>query len=71
MLIVRWVRWCKAHKDVKCVEYEVPLGILPFKCKGVLIDVKVSSRGPDDRTYAANKSLRDKVRVALNPMKFS
>jgi hypothetical protein len=59
--IYRWLKWCRAKKDVKCSESEVPDGILPKQYKGVLIDVKVSGRGPDDKLYGAHEDLRKKV----------
>ncbi|ODM96589.1 hypothetical protein Ocin01_10087 [Orchesella cincta] len=61
--VKRWVDWCRSHSLVKCVEYDVPLGILPKNYRGILIDVKVGGkkRVPDDKIYFANADLRAKV----------
>ncbi|ODM96588.1 hypothetical protein Ocin01_10086 [Orchesella cincta] len=60
--VKRWVDWCRSHPQLKCVEWNVPYGILPKNYRGVLIDVKVGSMGmPDDKIYLAHAELRAKV----------
>lgn len=60
-IFFRWLQWCRSNKDVKCTESEVPAGILPDQVKGILIDVKVHGRGPDDKLYGSHEDLREKV----------
>ncbi|CAG7728232.1 unnamed protein product [Allacma fusca] len=61
----KWVKWCHSRNLTKCVEFQVPDGILPYKFKGILIDVKVHGTkkfsGPDDRIYSENEDLRKNV----------
>ncbi|CAL8101714.1 unnamed protein product [Orchesella dallaii] len=61
--VKRWVNWCRSHAHLKCVECDVPQGILPKNYRGVLIDVKVGGkkRIPDDKIYLAHADLRAKV----------
>ena len=41
--VKEWSSWCKAQtKRVRCVEADIPDGILPPKTKGSLIDIKVT-----------------------------
>ncbi|KAK3803311.1 hypothetical protein RRG08_021509 [Elysia crispata] len=57
-----WLDWAKRLQYLKAVETDIPNFILPRKCSGQLIDVKVfSRRGPDDAIYDTYKSVRDKV----------
>lgn len=57
-----WLQWAQSHKHLKVVSPAVPVGILPSGYSGVLHDVKVFSRGPDDEIYDENEELRQKVR---------
>ncbi|XP_067933091.1 uncharacterized protein [Watersipora subatra] len=56
-----FVNWAKCHDDLKVIEQKVPDGILPDGVSGMLADVKVFSRGPDDAVYDADQELREKV----------
>lgn len=57
-----WLDWARRLQYLKVVETDIPDMILPKKCSGLLIDVKVfSRRGPDDAIYDTYKSVRDKV----------
>jgi hypothetical protein len=59
----RWLHWARHHKNVKCVDYDVPEGILPPNYKGTLVDVKVFGKkwGPDDKIYSQHEDLRERV----------
>jgi len=58
----RWIEWAKPLKYLKLVESSVPDFILPQKCSGELIDVKVfTKRGPDDQVYDTYAKVREKV----------
>ena len=63
----RWLTWCREHKFVQCMEYDVPKGILPSRYAGTLIDVKVHGgkkrRCPDDKIYGDHEDLRKNVRL--------
>ncbi len=56
-----WLQWCRSNKNVKCTESAVPDGILPKGFTGILIDVKVHGKGPDDKVYGQHPELRAKV----------
>jgi hypothetical protein len=54
-----WLSWCREQKGrVKVVDFDIPEGILNSKTKGVLYDMKVSSKGPDDAAYNKYIDLR-------------
>ena len=54
-----WLSWCREQKGrVRVVDYDIPGGILNSKIKGVLYDMKVSSKGPDDAAYNKYPDLR-------------
>ncbi|XP_074646130.1 uncharacterized protein LOC141902347 [Tubulanus polymorphus] len=59
----RWLYWAQQNKYIKCIETEVPVGILPDGCNASLIDAKVFSkkRGPDDEIYDNNDDIRNRV----------
>jgi len=57
-----WLKFCNIHKNlVKVMEYDVPEWICPKNMKLALSDIKVFSKGPDDKVYNGNKDLREKV----------
>jgi len=56
-----WLNWCRKNKRVKVVDFKVPDGILPVGYSGTLHDVKVESRGPDDKVYNSNPEIREKI----------
>jgi len=56
-----FIKWASGQPHVKVTEFEVPGGILPEGESAMLADIKVSSRGPDDKIYDGNKEIRDKV----------
>ncbi|XP_025115189.1 uncharacterized protein LOC112576733 [Pomacea canaliculata] len=58
----RWLQWASGQKKLKIVSYPVPPGVLPKGCdSGELLDIKVSSRGPDDAVYDASQQIRQRV----------
>jgi len=57
-----WLHFCNGCKNtVKVQEYDIPDMVCPKNMKMALTDIKVFSRGPDDKVYNANKELREKV----------
>ena len=60
-----WLSWCREQKGrVRVVDYDIPGGILNSKIKGVLYDMKVSSKGPDDAAYNKYPDLRYVISVS-------
>ena len=56
-----WLKWCeKENNRVKVIDCNVPQGILPTGCNGILHDIKVQGkrRAPDDALYNKHSDLR-------------
>ena len=56
-----WLKWCKNENNrVKVIDCNVPQGILPPGCNGILNDIKVQGkkRAPDDALYNKHADLR-------------
>merc|ERR1712002_604716 len=57
-----WLKFCSGCKNtVKVLEYDIPDLVCPKNLNMALTDIKVFSKGPDDKVYNANKELREKV----------
>lgn len=57
----KWLSWTLGQKNLKAVTFKVPAGILPEHLEGELTDVRVFSRGPDDKVYDQNALFRKRV----------
>ena len=54
-----WLSWCREQKSrVRVSEFDIPAGILGSTINGILYDMKVSSKGPDDAAYNKYPDLR-------------
>ena len=56
-----WLSWTCTQSNLKNVDFKIPSGILPPHLNGELTDVKVASRGPDDKIYDQNSLYRKRV----------
>lgn len=56
-----WLSWTSCQSQLRSVTSTVPAGILPSHVEADLTDVKVHSRGPDDKVYDANPKFRRRV----------
>ncbi|OWA50535.1 hypothetical protein BV898_15048 [Hypsibius exemplaris] len=57
----QWLSWVHRQTELKAVTFKVPAGILPAHLEGNLTDVKVSSKGPDDKVYDKSEDFRQCV----------
>lgn len=55
------MKWAEGQSLLKVVEAPVSDQVLPEGISGVLADVKVYSRGPDDAVYDRNETYRKRV----------
>ncbi|KAB7494678.1 hypothetical protein Anas_02690 [Armadillidium nasatum] len=61
----------KKNSLLKVTAAAVPNDILPSGYSCALYDVRISSRGPDEKTYRQNKWIRDNVTRGLNFMQLT